>query len=117
VRKKEIDWSKLDGMLLFDANKPTCALELGISDDTIDRGIKKKFNMTFTEYKSLQLGKTVLRLKQKMIKKALEGDNTCLIFSLKNISDWKDQPDKEIDKSDKAILVKYSLEHQDVGHS
>jgi hypothetical protein len=117
MRKKEIDWSKLDGMLMFDANRPTCALELNISDDTLDRAIKKKYNMTFTEYKALHVGKTVLRLKQRMIKKALEGDNTCLIFSLKNISDWKDQPDKEIDKSDKAILVKYSLEHQDVGHS
>jgi hypothetical protein len=110
MAKKDFDWGKIETMLMFDASKSTCAIELGVSEDTIDRHIRKKHDMSFMDFKRLHLGKTVLRLKQKMIKKALEGDNTCLIFSLKNISDWKDQPDKEIDLKDKTILLKYNLE-------
>lgn len=90
-KKIEIDWSRLEGMVMFDASLPTCSLELGCSEDTIQRAIKKKYKKTFSEYKKLYLGKTVLRLKQRMIKKALDGNVTCMIFSLKNISDWSDK--------------------------
>ena len=96
MKKNKIDWSKLDGMLMFDASKGVCASEFSVSEDTIERAIKKKYKITFSEYKRKQLDKTVLRLKQRMIKKALEGDNTCLIFTLKNISDWKDK--QEVDQ-------------------
>jgi hypothetical protein len=100
-----MDWSKLEGMLIFDASKVACAMILGISADTIERRIKEKYNMNFTEYKKTHLETTVLRLKQRMIKKALDGDNTCLIFTLKNISDWKDQVENKSDNKDNQITL------------
>ncbi len=89
--KKPFDWSKFDGMLIFDASKIACSQFLDVSPDTIERRVKEKHKMTFTAYKKIKLETTVLRLKQKMINKALKGDNVCLIFTLKNISDWSDK--------------------------
>jgi predicted DNA-binding protein YlxM (UPF0122 family) len=102
-KKIEINWPKLEGMVMFDASCPTCALEFGISEDTIHKAIKETFKMTFSEYKKLHVGRTVLRLKQRMIKKALDGDNTCLIFSLKNLSTWCDNPDIVVEQEDVGL--------------
>lgn len=90
----EFNWEKLDTMLMFQAGKFICSEELGVSEDTIDRRIKERYSCTFTEYRARRSEKIVLRLKQKMIQKALEGDNTCLIFVLKNIGGWSDNPEQ-----------------------
>lgn len=106
ANKKELDWSKLEGMLIFDASKVACSMILGISADTIERRIKEEHNMSFTEYKKTHLETTVLRLKQRMIKKALDGDNVCLIFALKNLSDWKDVRENTQDIKDIVVKIK-----------
>jgi len=105
----EIDWSKLDGMLVFDASVNVCADILGVSHDTLERHVKREKGMTFGEYKAIKVQQTVLRLKQTMIKKALGGDNTCMIFALKNMSTWSDKVEHSFDKDKKTILLKYSL--------
>jgi hypothetical protein len=105
--KKDIDWAKLDIYLSFDASKSTCSQEFEMSEDTLDRRIRKKHNMTFMEYKRKKLEKTVLKLKQKMIQKAIGGDNTCLIFTLKNLSTWSDKNELTIEekKTHLSVLV------------
>jgi hypothetical protein len=111
--KKHIDWSKLDGMLYFDAAMIVCADELGISHDCLERRVKKEKGMSFAEYKKLKLGKTALRLKQKMINKGLAGDNTCMIFALKNISEWSDRTEVvNSDAANKTVVLKYKLERE-----
>ena len=92
-------------MCMFDAGAETCALELGICKDTLERAIRRKFDKTFDEYKKPKIKKTVLRLKQKMISKALTGDNVCLIFTLKNISDWSDKVEHKSLEEKQNILV------------
>jgi len=88
---KDFDWSKLDGMLMFDASKNLCSRELGVSDETIERRIRDEHDCTFSEYKKKQLEKTVLKLKQKLIQMGLKGNLGALIFALKNLSDWTDK--------------------------
>lgn len=90
---------------MFDACSETCALELGVCRSTLEKLIRKKFDQTFDEYKKPQLQKTVLRLKQKMISKGLAGDNVCLIFTLKNISDWSDKVEHKTTEEKQNILV------------
>ncbi len=114
-RTPPIDWSKLDGMLLFDPSLNVCADEMGVSHDTLERAIKAKFQLTFGEYKRQKVNHTAYKLKQKMINKAFEGDNTCLIFSLKNLSDWADKIDHGFNEDKKQILLKYSIEPKTVG--
>jgi IS30 family transposase len=92
-RTEKFNWEKLDTMLMFQAGKFLCSTELGVSEDTIEREIKKKYKCGFTEYRARRSEKIVLKLKQKMIQKALDGDNVCLIFVLKNIGGWSDNPE------------------------
>lgn len=110
-----INWDKLDGMLLFDPPLNVCADEMGVSHDTLERAIKAKFDLTFGEYKQGKTNHTGYRLKQKMINKALEGDNTCLIFSLKNLTNWCDKIEHGFNEDKKQILLKYSIEPKTVG--
>jgi hypothetical protein len=91
-------------MLMFDASLKTCEMELGICHDAIEKAVKREKGMTFGEYKKLQLGKTVLRLKQKMIQLGLGGNVTSLIFSLKNLSDWKDKVENTISDNSKIEI-------------
>jgi hypothetical protein len=109
--KLEIDWGKLDGLLFYDAPLHLCADELGVSHDCLEGRIKSEKGMTFGEYKKMKLAKTAIRLKQKMIQKALAGDNTCLIFTLKNIGDWADRVETVgTDDQTKTVVLKYKLE-------
>jgi len=104
--KIEIDWSKLEGLVSVDACLPACAQLLGCSEDTIERRIKESYNCTFAEYKSKHLKATVVKLKNKMISKALKGDNVCLIFALKNLSDWQDKPESKQEIKDIVVAIK-----------
>jgi hypothetical protein len=108
--KLPINWDKLDGLLLFDAALNLCAEEMGVSHDCLEMRIKQEKGMTFGEYKKLKLSRTAIRLKQKMINKALAGDNTCLIFSLKNIGDWSDKTEIVNADTNKTVILKYKIE-------
>jgi hypothetical protein len=94
-KKKEFEWAVLDGVLQFNATKPQCASLLKTSEDTIERRIKKKFNISFAEYKETKMGLTKIKLQQKAIQMALGGNPTMMIFCLKNLCNWKDRFDVE----------------------
>ncbi len=108
----EIDFKELDALLHFKANKRQCANYLEVSEDTLERRIKEKFNKTFSEYADIKLDNTRIKLQQKIIQKALKGDNTCLIFSLKNLCKWTDKQEVSIgeDSGPLEITLKYNLD-------
>lgn len=87
----EIEWDKLDAYLSLKSSKRVCALLLGISEDTIERAIQRDKGCSFTDYADKCLAPTKLKLVQKALTKALNGDNTMLIFSLKNLCGWADK--------------------------
>jgi hypothetical protein len=99
MKKIELDWSKLDGMLQYNASLPQCAELLEVSEDTIERRIKAKHKCTFHEYKQKKMGRTSIRLQQKAITMGLDGSIPMLIFCLKNIAKWSDNPLLEEDSS------------------
>ena len=76
---------------------------LDCSADTIERNLKRKYKQTFTEYKADRLEQTAIKVKQRMIKQALEGNVTCMIFVLKNISDWNDK--QEVSHKGEAKII------------
>jgi methylphosphotriester-DNA--protein-cysteine methyltransferase len=80
--RKKFDWIRFDSILQFKPTKKTCAHLLEVSEDTIERRIKTKYKMTFTEYREMRMGNIKIKLAQKAISKALDGDNTMLIFCL-----------------------------------
>ena len=93
VARVEINWAKLDSYLQLKASKKACAILLEVSEDTIERRIKEKHDCTFTDYAAVKFEPVKLKLVQKAISKAMSGDNTMLIFSLKNLCGWSDRQD------------------------
>jgi hypothetical protein len=112
------NWQKFDGMLLADPSKRFCADYLGVSEDTIERRIKDRFGMTFTEYKALKFDFTVWQIKQAVVNKAMTGNIEAAKYVLSNKSDWiekrelsvEEVSDRELVEAVRAIADKYKKE-------
>ena len=106
----DIDWDKLDGLLRFKATLTDCSELMGISHDTIERHIRKKFDMNFTDYRDKKMSHTRLSLIQKAQEQAKTGNTAMLIFCLKNLCGWSDKMEHGFDKDKQTIILKYNLE-------
>ena len=93
---KPFDWQKLDTILQLAASKVMCSEFLNVSEDTIERRIKKKYGLTFNQYKERKLTNTKIKLIQKALTEATSGNSTMLIFCLKNLCGWADKTEVEI---------------------
>lgn len=103
----EID---LEQLAAFCRLKPTladCAAFFKCSEDTIERRIKSHYNLTFAEFREQNMTQTRYGLIRKAIQKAETGDNTMLIFCLKNLCGWTDKP-IESNKDNEKDLSKIS---------
>jgi hypothetical protein len=103
----EFDWVRFDSYLQLRATKRQCAYLLGVSEKTIDRRVNQEKDMTFTEYAEAKFTGIKLKLVQKIVSKALDGDNTCLIFSLKNLCGWADKVESESTEAVEVFVTKY----------
>lgn len=108
--KLDFNWEKLDSYLEFKASKKSCAILLDVSVDTIERRIKEEYGQTFSEYAETKIAPIKFKLVSKAINKALDGDNTLLIFCLKNIAGWSDKPEREQDLEREVIQLRYRLD-------
>ena len=89
--KAPFSWDKLDGLLAYKSSLVVCSDILEVGQTTIKDHIKKRYNMTFTEYADQKLSRTKVKLVQKAIEMANSGNATMLIFCLKNINKWQDK--------------------------
>jgi len=94
-KKIEIDWTKLTPMLQLGASLEMCAGVFECSEDTIENKIKEEFGVTFRELRNQKMATTKIKLLQKGLSKAFDGDNTLLIFCLKNLCGWSDKVSNE----------------------
>lgn len=102
-------WLEFDALLKFGPSLRYCSEYLGITSDGILEHIRRKWNMDFSEYRDWKMDDTRLKLQQVMITKALEGDNTALIFCLKNLCKWSDNnPIQRVDNT-QPIVLNYQL--------
>jgi len=62
-----------------------------ISHDTLVREIERIHKMSFAEYRDQKVDLTRLKLVQKAVKMALDGNVVMLIFCLKNMCNWRDK--------------------------
>jgi hypothetical protein len=98
--KTPFSWDKLDGLLACKSTLVTCSDILDVSTTTIKDHIKKRFQLSFTEYADKKLSRTKVKLAQKALQMAFKGDRTMLIFSLKNINKWVDNPEPDNEQGD-----------------
>ena len=89
--KAPFSWDKLDGLLAYKANCVICAEILECHVNSIKNHIRKRYDMTFTEYAEKKLSRTRMKLIQQAIQQATSGNTTMLIFCLKNLCGWTDK--------------------------
>jgi len=94
-----------ESMLSLDAkwdqiNLALLSLEnpIKVSYSTVCKLIKKKYKMSFKDFRDKRKDGLRLTLKQKAIQMATMGNATMLIFCLKNICDWSDKGAEENEK-------------------
>lgn len=95
--RKELDWSKLDAVLQYGASLKDCAAIMDCSEDTVEKRIKEKHGILFTEYRSKRMTGVKYTLIQKAIDMAKNGNVTMMIFALKNLCGWSDK--QEVDQT------------------
>lgn len=78
--QKPIEWDVVDQLLMAGCTGTEVAANFNIYPDTLYRRVQEEFAITFTEYaaKYEEKGKALIKLKQ--FEKALEKDNTLLIW-------------------------------------
>jgi hypothetical protein len=101
IEFKEAEWAKLETLCSVSCSLEMAADWLGCSKDTIRRRIKENFATTFEKYRNVYLNQTRIKLKQEAVMRALDGNNTMLIFCLKNLCGWTDKT--ESPKDEKTI--------------
>lgn len=110
MRKKPIDWAKLDAILQFYPTKETCCDMLDVSEETLDRALKRERNSNFRDYREKKMSGTRVALARKAVKMALDGHATMLIFCLKNLCGWQDQHFQTASTQQQVIELKYRID-------
>jgi len=103
----KIDPVLLDTILKFGANCLECADTFNCSEDTIARYVKRKYKMTFAEYSNKRKSTVRLKLREKQIQMALNGNITMLIFLGKNMLGQSDH--STITQTSNVVQLKYNL--------
>ena len=89
--KIEIDETQLKALCRLKPTLKDVAAFFGCSEDTIENRCKALGAATFSEFRDQNMVHTRFSLVRKAIKKAEDGDNTMLIFCLKNLCGWADK--------------------------
>ncbi len=104
----ELNQENLVKLMQFRPTLKETSNYFGVSEDTIERRIKKFEKLTFAEFKE----KHSLKVKHKLIDKALEmamaGNSTMMIFCLKNYCKWTDKAEEEINNEPRVMKLAYS---------
>lgn len=107
--RKEMDWHLLDSLVALDAQLDYCAekqLEkwgeesskqtIKAAREVIERRIRERFDITFTEYKHKRLEPLRISLRKKQIEVAMKGNVTMLIFLGKNYLGQSDKIEQQV---------------------
>jgi hypothetical protein len=103
--KTELNYQALDALLQFKVTKKFCADYLQISEDAIDRRIKEDYGINFGEYHSLRMGRTAVKIQQKIVELALKGNPKLLEVAAKYLAGWTEKSDLVISNSDLRVII------------
>ena len=104
----ELTHENLIKLMRFRPSLKETANWFGVSEDTIERRIKKFEKLTFSEFKDKYNTHTKHKLIDKAIEMALAGNATMMIFTLKNYCGWSDHKQVELDDEPKVFKLAYN---------
>ncbi len=104
--EKPIDWRKVDQLLMAGCFGSEIAEHFDMHPNTFYDRVFQEYNMGFTEYSSLKRAQGDGLLRARQFKKALEGDNTMLIWLGKIRLNQKEQENKITDQEIKSEIRK-----------
>lgn len=105
--EKKIDLEQLDIMAKYGATCSDIAGYFMCSNDTIVKVIKQNYGMSFPEFSDKRQSEIRLKLRQKQIQVALNGNVALLIFLGKNLLGQSDKQD--ISQTSNIVELKYNL--------
>lgn len=88
----EIDMEQLEALCRMKPSLYDCARFFKCSEDTIERRIKERFNITFAEFRDQSMVHTKYDLIRDALNKA-KTDTKMHVFALKNLADWREKTD------------------------
>ena len=88
----EIDWNTFDALCGVQCTLAELAAHLGVSEDTIERAVKRERGMSFADYFAQKRKAGFVSLRRKQWELAMAGNPTMLIFLGKQ---WLGQSDKQ----------------------
>jgi hypothetical protein len=107
---KDDDLNRLKALMRLSPTLKDTANFFEVSEDTVERTIKKHWGLEFAEFRDQNAVATRLNLRRTAIRKAEQGDNTMIIWCMKNLCGWKDRQDvtsndKTIDNSPRVVVT------------
>lgn len=94
----KFNWEVLNAILQYGATLLDSSEILGVSEDTIQRAIKKEHGITFSEYRNKKMGRVRIKLLQKQIDVAMNGSVPLLIWLGKQYLGQSDKQEIEQEK-------------------
>lgn len=115
--KAEIDWDFLDKIAQFPLKQEDITWLIGVSLDTLVKGVKERYGCSFSEFLNKRASKTRLMIHQKQFELAIKGNVALLIWLGKNYLGQVDNPlvietkhMKDIEAGNKRLLLERSRE-------
>ena len=90
--RKPIDWARVDQLLEAGCPATEIAPHFNMCADRFRRRVEKEFGIRYTEYAATRHKRGDSRIREKQFEKALNGDNTLLIWLGKNRLSQSDNP-------------------------
>jgi hypothetical protein len=92
VSYESFDWNQLSNYCQFKPSLKTAAEMMGCCETTLKSYIRRKFDESYSEFQDRKMSPVKIKLVQKALQMALGGDRVMLIFCLKNLCKWSDNP-------------------------
>jgi len=89
----EIDWHQVDTMCEIHCTGEEQAAVLGVDYDTLNTACKREHGVGFSDYFKQKSAAGKMSLRRRQYTKAMDGDNTQLIWLGKNWLGQMDQPE------------------------
>lgn len=94
--RKELDFQQFEKLCGIHCTLPELAAFFGVSEDTIERAVKRQYNESFAEVYAKKQGLGKVSLRRAMWQRALEGNVTLLIWLSKNVLGFSDKIEQAI---------------------